>query len=110
MRVTGDRPAPFRQIVIPLSDGTKLTARLWLPEKPAAAKVPVVLEWIPYRQSDGTALADSMMHGYFAECGIAACRVDIRGSGNSEGLLRDEYHKQEQDDALEVIAWLAGQD
>jgi len=110
VRVTGDRPAPFRQIVIPLSDGTKLTARLWLPEKPAAAKVPVVLEWIPYRQSDGTALADSMMHGYFAECGIAACRVDIRGSGNSEGLLRDEYLKQEQNDALEVIAWLAGQD
>ncbi|WP_422372184.1 CocE/NonD family hydrolase [Hoeflea sp.] len=110
VRVTGDRPPPFRQIVIPLSDGTKLTARLWLPETPAAEKVPVVLEWIPYRQSDGTALADSMMHGYFAECGIAACRVDIRGSGNSEGLLRDEYLKQEQDDALEVIAWLAGQD
>ncbi|MBB4120413.1 CocE/NonD family hydrolase [Martelella radicis] len=110
VRVTGSQPAPFRQIVVPLSDGTRLTARLWLPEKPVASKVPVVLEWIPYRQSDGTALADSMMHGYFAECGIAACRVDIRGSGNSEGLLRDEYLKQEQDDALEVIAWLAGQD
>ncbi|AJY45043.1 CocE/NonD family hydrolase [Martelella endophytica] len=110
VRVTGDRPAPFQQIVIPLSDGTKLTARLWLPETPAASEVPVVLEWIPYRQSDGTALADSMMHGYFAENGIAACRVDIRGSGNSEGLLRDEYLKQEQDDALEVIAWLAAQD
>ena len=109
VRATGDRPAPFQQIVIPLSDGTRLTARLWLPEAPAASRVPVVLEWIPYRQSDGTALADAMMHGYFAECGIAACRVDIRGSGNSEGLLHDEYLKQEQDDALEVIAWLAAQ-
>ncbi|WP_108484133.1 CocE/NonD family hydrolase [Oceaniglobus ichthyenteri] len=107
---TNDHPAPFRQIAIPLSDGTQLTARLWLPQTPAAAKVPVVLEWIPYRQSDGTALADSMMHGYFAESGIAACRVDIRGSGNSGGLLHDEYLKQEQDDALEVIAWLAAQD
>lgn len=106
---TNDHPAPFRQITIPLSDGTELAARLWLPRTPAAAKVPVVLEWIPYRQSDGTALADSMMHGYFAESGIAACRVDIRGSGNSAGLLRDEYLKQEQDDALEVIAWLAAQ-
>ncbi|WP_116083452.1 CocE/NonD family hydrolase [Tropicimonas sp. IMCC34011] len=107
---TSDRPAPYRQIVITLSDGTKLTARLWLPEAPAADRVPVVLEWIPYRQSDGTALADSMMHGYFAESGIAACRVDIRGSGNSEGLLHDEYLKQEQDDALEVIDWLSRQD
>lgn len=107
---TNDRPAPFRQITIPLSDGIELAARLWLPETPAAATVPVVLEWIPYRQSDGTALADSMMHGYFAESGIAACRVDIRGSGNSPGVLRDEYLQQEQDDALEVIAWLAAQD
>jgi len=108
--VTGDAPAPFEQIIIPLSDGTRLHARLWRPQQPAAVRVPVVLEWIPYRQSDGTALADSMMHGYFAEQGIAACRVDIRGSGNSDGLLRDEYLKQEQDDALEVIAWLAARE
>ncbi|WP_116132277.1 CocE/NonD family hydrolase [Tropicimonas sp. IMCC34043] len=108
--VTGDAPAPFRQITIPMSDGTVLTGRLWLPETPLADKVPLVLEWIPYRQSDGTALADSMMHGYFAESGIAAARVDLRGSGNSEGLLHDEYLKQEQDDACEVIAWFAAQD
>lgn len=107
---TNSHPAPFRQITISLSDGAELHARLWLPEMPAEKKVPVVLEWIPYRQSDGTALADSMMHGYFAENGIAACRVDIRGSGNSQGLLHDEYLKQEQDDALEVIAWLAKQE
>lgn len=110
VRMTRDVPAPFEQIAIPLSDGTVLAARLWRPEQPLAERVPVVLEWIPYRQSDGMAVADSMMHGYFAEQGIAACRVDIRGSGNSQGLLRDEYLKQEQDDALEVIAWLAGQD
>ncbi|AJE48463.1 CocE/NonD family hydrolase [Celeribacter indicus] len=108
--VTSDTPAPYRQIRIPLSDGTILHARLWLPQTPLAEKVPLVLEWIPYRQSDGTALADSMMHGYFAESGIAAARVDIRGSGNSDGLLHDEYLRQEQDDACEVIAWLAAQD
>ncbi len=110
VRMTGEAPAPFEQIIVPLSDGTRLTARLWRPEKPLAEKVPVVLEWIPYRQTDAMAVSDSMMHGYFAENGIAACRIDIRGSGNSEGLLRDEYLKQEQDDALEVIAWLAAQD
>ncbi|WP_445678882.1 CocE/NonD family hydrolase [Radicibacter daui] len=102
--------APYQQITIPLADGTILTARLWMPEKPAARKVPVVMEWIPYRQSDNTAVGDSMVHGYFAMNGIAAIRVDLRGSGNSDGLLHDEYLKQEQDDACEVIAWLAAQE
>lgn len=105
-----ERVPPYQQITIPLSDGIILTARLWMPEKPVAAKVPVVLEWIPYRQSDNTAIGDSMVHGYFAMNGIAAIRVDLRGSGNSEGLLHDEYLKQEQDDACEVIAWLAAQE
>ncbi|TCL05485.1 CocE/NonD family hydrolase [Sodalis ligni] len=97
----------FRQITVPLSDGTQLTARLWLPNGPG--RVPLVLEWIPYRQSDNTAVGDSMTHGYFAAHGIAAMRIDLRGSGNSGGLLRDEYLSQEQDDAVEVIAWIAGQ-
>jgi putative CocE/NonD family hydrolase len=105
-----DTPAPYEQIAITLSDGVVLTGRLWRPEQPAAAKVPVVLEWIPYRQSDNTAVGDSMVHGYFAMNGIASVRVDLRGSGNSEGLLHDEYLKQEQDDACEVIAWLGAQD
>ncbi|TKI04235.1 CocE/NonD family hydrolase [Martelella alba] len=97
----------FRQITVPLSDGTLLTARLWLPE--GGARAPLVLEWIPYRQSDNTAVGDSMLHGYFAAHGIAAMRIDLRGSGNSQGLLRDEYLSQEQDDAVDVIAWIAGQ-
>ncbi|MFA5120971.1 CocE/NonD family hydrolase [Zavarzinia sp.] len=102
-------PAAFRQITIPLSDGTPLAARLWLPED-GAGPFPVVMEWIPYRQSDMTAVGDSMMHGWFARHGIACVRVDIRGSGNSGGLLGDEYLRQEQDDAVEVIAWLASRD
>ena len=31
------------------------------------------------------------------------------GAASSDGLLSDEYAQQEQDDALEVIAWLAAQ-
>ncbi|MEN3257288.1 CocE/NonD family hydrolase [Sodalis endosymbiont of Spalangia cameroni] len=98
---------PYRQIFVPLADGTRLAARLWLPE--SAAPAPLVLEWIPYRQSDNTATGDAMMHGFFAAHGIAAMRIDLRGSGNSDGLLRDEYLAQEQDDAVEVIAWIARQ-
>ncbi|HVZ00503.1 MAG TPA: CocE/NonD family hydrolase [Dongiaceae bacterium] len=108
IRSPDDRPAPYRQISIPMSDGVKLAARLWLPEG-ESGRVPVVMEWIPYRQSDMTAVGDSMLHGWFARHGIAAIRVDIRGSGNSQGVLIDEYLAQEQDDAVETIAWLAAQ-
>jgi putative CocE/NonD family hydrolase len=94
---------------ITLSDGCRLGARLWLPERPREEPVPAILEYIPYRKRDGTRARDEPMHGYFAEAGYAAVRVDMRGSGESDGHLADEYLKQEQDDALEVIAWIAEQ-
>ncbi len=71
--------------------------------------VPAILEYIPYRKRDGTRGRDEPMHGYYAEHGYAAIRVDMRGSGESDGHLADEYLKQEQDDALEVIEWIARQ-
>ena len=97
---------------IPLADGTRLAARLWLPAHAEAVEtkpVPAILEYIPYRKRDGTRGRDQPMHGFFAQQGYAAIRVDMRGSGESDGLLDDEYLTQEQDDALEVIAWIAGQ-
>ncbi len=94
---------------IPLSDGTQLAVRYWLPEDATDNPVPAILEYIPYCTRDGTAARDEAMHPYFAGHGYAAVRVDIRGSGESEGVLLNEYLKQEQDDALEVIAWIAGQ-
>lgn len=100
---------PYQQVWIPMSDGAILAGRLWLPQDPGGETVPVVLEWIPYRQSDLTAVADSMLHGWFAMNGIAALRVDLRGSGNSDGVVTDEYTRQEQDDAVETIAWAASQ-
>jgi putative CocE/NonD family hydrolase len=105
-----DRPGPATSdIWIPLQHGTRLAAKLWLPPQSAGSRSPAVLEWIPYRQSDATAVADSMLHGWFAQHGLACLRVDLRGSGNSDGLLTDEYTAQEQDDAVEVIAWIAAQ-
>jgi len=94
---------------IPLRDGTKLAARYWLPDDAHEHPVPAILEYIPYCTRDGTAARDEAMHPYFAGHGYAAIRVDIRGSGESEGVLLDEYLMQEQDDALEVIAWIAAQ-
>lgn len=94
---------------IPLSDGVNLSCRYWLPEDADENPVPAILEYIPYCTRDGTAARDEAMHPYFAGHGYAAIRVDIRGSGESEGVLLDEYLKLEQDDALEVIAWIAEQ-
>ena len=94
---------------IPLADGTRLAARYWMPEDAEQNPVPAILEYIPYCKRDGTADRDEAMHPYFAGHGYAAVRVDMRGSGESDGILEDEYLKQEQDDAIEVIAWLAEQ-
>jgi uncharacterized protein len=92
---------------VPLSDGTRLSARVWMPVDADSAPVPAILEYIPYRKGDGTVVRDSEIHPYFAAHGYAAVRVDMRGSGESEGILLDEYLAQEHDDALEVLAWLA---
>jgi predicted acyl esterase len=95
--------------LIPLRDGKMLAARIWLPDDSEQKPVPAILEYLPYRKRDGTYERDALTHPYLAGHGYACVRVDIRGSGESEGLLLDEYTKQEQDDGVEVIAWLAAQ-
>jgi putative CocE/NonD family hydrolase len=95
--------------LIPLHDGVRLAARIWLPVDAPERPVPAILEYLPYRKRDGTFERDALTHPYLAGFGYAAVRVDIRGTGESEGLLSDEYSRQELDDALQVIAWLASQ-
>ena len=95
--------------LIPLRDGTRLAARIWLPDDAEQRPVPAILEYLPYRKRDGTYERDALTHPYLAGHGYAGVRVDIRGSGESDGLLFDEYAKQEQDDGVEVIEWLAAQ-
>lgn len=93
---------------ISLSDGTRIAATLWKPK--TKGKVPVVVEMIPYRRRDGTIFRDLEIHPYWAGFGIACCRVDIRGTGDSDGILADEYLPREQEDASEIIALLAAKD
>jgi putative CocE/NonD family hydrolase len=94
---------------ITLKDGCHLAARLWMPEDADHNPVPAVLEYIPYRKRDGTVVRDHLTHPYLAGHGYACVRVDMRGNGESDGLMWDEYLKQEQDDALEVIDWISHQ-
>ncbi len=99
----------IENVWIELSDGCRLAAKLWLPPGAEHEAVPAVLEYIPYRKRDSKAVRDSAIHGYFAAHGYAAVRVDLRGSGDSEGILRDEYLQQELEDGLQVLRWIAAQ-
>ena len=94
---------------IPLADGCKLAAKLWLPDIAATKRVPAIIEVLPYRKRDIYAPRDSMHHGYFAGHGYAAMRIDIRGSGDSDGHQGVFAMQQEQDDTLEVLKWIARQ-
>ncbi len=112
MRTLSKFPRPVREIMtewIPMSDGVRLAARIWLPEDALQDPVPAVLEYLPYRRRDGTAYRDSITQPYLAGHGYAAVRVDLRGSGDSQGLLLDEYDLPEMQDGVAVVAWLARQ-
>ncbi|MBY0689076.1 CocE/NonD family hydrolase [Microbacterium marinilacus] len=92
-----------------MADGVRLHARAWLPCDAEAHPVPALLEYLPYRLDDWTSVRDSERHPYHAAHGYASVRVDIRGTGSSEGLFDDEYSPAELDDGEAVIEWLAAQ-
>ena len=103
MRVKTDLPRRVREVehfMIPLADGCRLSARMWLPDDAEDDPVPAILEYIPYRKVDGTILRDAPRAPYVAGHGYASVRVDLRGSGVSDGVLLDEYLQQEHVDAV----------
>ncbi|AWB49740.1 peptidase S15 [Gemmobacter aquarius] len=112
MTIVGQFP---RQVIenpdmgIVLPDGCRLSARVWMPRDAGDDPVPAILEYIPYRKRDGTTPRDEMMHPYLAGHGYACIRVDMRGNGESDGVMEDEYTQAEMDDAVAVIDWLSRQ-
>ena len=68
-----------------LSDGCRLAARVWLPADADIAPVPAILEAVPYRRNDGTLEGDDPRYSWWAERGFVGVRVDLRGSGDSDG-------------------------
>ena len=95
--------------IIEMDDGCRLSARIWMPENALSQPVPAIVEHLPYRKRDGTIARDELTHPWFAAHGYACVRVDMRGNGDSEGLMHDEYTEQELNDACEVIAWASAQ-
>ena len=99
------------QTTIPMKDGVRLAVNLYMPDgaKPED-KFPAILEYLPYRKDDWTLSRDWDLHLYWVRRGYVTARVDIRGTGASEGSPPDrEYSDQEQQDGLEVIDWLSKQ-
>jgi uncharacterized protein len=94
---------------IPMRDGVKIAALILLPEDADTSPVPALVEYQPYRRRDAARLYYEVNHIFLASHGYACVRPDIRGSGDSEGTVLDEYVTQEQDDGVEIIAWLARQ-
>ncbi len=95
--------------LIELADGTRLAARIWLPQSSSDELFPAVLEYLPYRKRDGTAARDESNYPWFARAGIAGVRVDISGNGDSDGDFDDEYSPRELEQGVEVINWIARQ-
>jgi hypothetical protein len=101
----------LREMSIVMPDGVKLAADIFMPtgrsQNQTIQNFPVLLEYLPYRKTDSRD-RDWKMYAYFVERGYAVARVDIRGTGNSEGkLVESEYSEQELNDGKNVIHWLA---
>ena len=60
-------------IWIPLKDGCRLAARIWLPDDAETSPVPAILEYLPYRRRDGTIVRDELTHPYFAARRLCLC-------------------------------------
>ena len=99
----------IHHIEVPMPDGCRLAARIWMPEGAERAPVPAILEYLPYRKNDFTAMRDATMQPFLASHGYAVVRLDLRGAGDSEGLMLDEYLPQELQDGCDAVAWIADQ-
>ncbi|HEY3929125.1 MAG TPA: CocE/NonD family hydrolase [Candidatus Koribacter sp.] len=101
----------IREQWVPMRDGVKLAANLFFPaDLQPSEKIPALLEYLPYRKDDWSLGRDYSLHSYFVKHRYVVARVDIRGTGRSEGATPDrEYSEQEMRDGEDVIAWLARQ-
>jgi hypothetical protein len=100
-----------REVMIPMPDGVDLAADIYFPvDTKPGERLPVLLEYIPYRKDESRG-SRYPIYSYFVERGYIIARVDIRGTGNSQGrTIPYEYSDIELDDGEAVIDWLSKQD
>lgn len=100
----------IEHVWIPMPDGTRLAARMWMPAQIPPGGAPAIFEYIPYRKADMVRARDERNHPFLADSGYVSLRVDMRGSGDSDGVMPDMYAPEELSDARNVIDWIASQE
>ncbi len=93
-----------------MRDGVTLAVSYWMPKaKRAGEKFPVFFEMNGYRKDDLCYLSwDYPVGAYFARHGYVVAKVDLRGTGDSTGVLPEaEYSEQELADGVEIIDQLS---
>jgi uncharacterized protein len=97
----------IKNVRIPMRDGVRLSADLYVPADDHTGPLPVVMEYIPYRKDE--VAPGHRFYSYLPQHGYIVARVDIRGTGASAGVATDEYVPGEQQDGYDAIEWLAAQ-
>lgn len=96
-----------QNVVVPMSDGTRLVADVYRPRpkpgQPARERFPCLFEMTPYRKEMRAAEAA----GFFPARGFVYMELDARGTGGSEGEYDGVFLPQEQVDGYDGIEWLA---
>src|SRR3546814_13098905 len=100
MRIPEEFPCRFTEpedCWIPLPDGVRLAARLWLPESAHEKPVPPIPEVLPYQTHDQPPPPTAPAHRYFAHHGYASIRPATRAPGRPGGEERrggrEEYDR-----------------
>lgn len=106
-----DKEPAIKAAWITMPDGVRLAADLYMPAGAGRSdRFPVLLEYLPYRKDESRARNFSL-YSYFLDHGYVVARVDMRGTGNSDGTtIPYEYSDIELDDGEVVIDWLAHQE
>jgi putative CocE/NonD family hydrolase len=97
----------IRDVMIPMPDGVRIAANLWLPDK---GKFPALLTYLPYTKEIIGTSGDNKFAERFAEDGYAVVLADFRGTGNSEGINTAFVDPQEREDGYHIIEWIAAQE
>jgi uncharacterized protein len=96
-----------KQVLVPMDDGVRLAGTVAFPSldgvTPAPGRFPVVLEMTPYGREGACGCIPGVD---FAARGIIGAVVDVRGTGGSEGSLKDNYFSpREQRDGYELVEY-----
>lgn len=99
----------FFTVQYPDKSPIQLASHYWrnIDAMKSGVKCPAIVEFSPYRRRDGMLFPDSMMYPFFAYHQYLCFRIDLQGSGDSQGVLTDEYTDEELVYCTQVIQQIA---